>query len=87
MDDMRTKLEELEKVKAERDTFKLQVEDLEAIRRAYSQLVGHCTLSESDALDLEKNIEGKVFHSNQNTILRLECSTLYIWHLVFNLYI
>lgn len=52
-------MEDVEKLKRERDNYKSQVEDLEAIRTAYSQLVELRPNAEAEILGKEKRIEGK----------------------------
>lgn len=51
-------MEEAETLKRERDNYKSQVEDLEAIRTAYSQLVEHHPNAEAELAAKDKKIEG-----------------------------
>lgn len=58
MEILRLKLESMERMKMERDNYKSQVEDLEAIRTAYSQLVEHYPRSSTALVEQERKIEG-----------------------------
>lgn len=58
METTRVNLEDVESLQTERDNYKSQVEDLEAIRRAYSQLVEHHPNIEAELVAKEKQIKG-----------------------------
>lgn len=71
METVRLNLEDVENLKRERDNYKSQVEDLEAIRTAYSQLVEHHPNTEAELVAKEKKIEG-ILHKFKNV-----CCLLY----------
>lgn len=59
---LRTQVEDVDTIRSQRDYYKAQVDDLQAIRAAYAQLVEHCPArgDEKDARQQMDKISGKI---------------------------